>query len=74
MLKISMRGTMLALVLTVPFGAICSTTAQQSLIQGMGERLPAGKANLSLSPLFKVYVFEKSGLKFVQINSVNNDV
>ncbi|KAB7770742.1 hypothetical protein CKY51_04180 [Xanthomonas maliensis] len=40
----------------------------------MGERLPAGKANLSLSPKFKVYVFEKAGLKFVQINALNNDV
>ncbi|MEA5122971.1 hypothetical protein [Xanthomonas floridensis] len=74
MLKISMRGTTLAFLPIVPFGAIGSTTAQQSLIRGMGERLPAGKANVSLSPLFKVYVFEKAGLKFVQINSVKDDV
>ncbi|MCS3808105.1 hypothetical protein [Xanthomonas sp. 4461] len=74
MLKVSMRAAMFALAFAVPFGAIGSTTGQQSLIQGMGERLPAGKANLSLSPLFKVYVFEKAGLKFVQINALNNDV
>jgi hypothetical protein len=74
MLKFSLRATMLGFLFAVSFGAIGSTGGQQSLIQGMGERLPAGKANLSLSPRFKVYVFEKAGLKFVQINALNNDV
>ncbi|UYK86600.1 hypothetical protein NG827_09445 [Xanthomonas sacchari] len=44
------------------------------VIQGMGERLPVGKQNVSLSPLFKVYTFEKAGLKFVQINSLKDEV
>ncbi|WP_230940248.1 hypothetical protein [Xanthomonas translucens] len=44
------------------------------VIEGMGERIPAGKQNVSLSPLFKAYVFEKAGLKFVQINSLQDEV
>ncbi|MFN6509353.1 hypothetical protein [Xanthomonas translucens] len=44
------------------------------VIEGMGERVPPGKENVSLSPLFKAYVFEKAGLKFVQINSARDDV
>ncbi|MCW0371318.1 hypothetical protein [Xanthomonas sacchari] len=44
------------------------------VIEGMGERVPPGKPNVSLSPLFKAYVFEKAGLKFVQINSPQDDV
>ncbi|WP_394687200.1 hypothetical protein [uncultured Xanthomonas sp.] len=44
------------------------------VIEGMGERIPPGKQNVSLSPLFKAYVFEKAGLKFVQINSLQDEV
>lgn len=44
------------------------------VIEGMGERIPPGKQNVSLSPLFKAYVFEKAGLKFVQINSLKDEV
>ncbi|WP_256046690.1 hypothetical protein [Xanthomonas translucens] len=44
------------------------------IIEGMGERVPPGKKNVSLSPLFKAYVFEKAGIKFVQINSARDDV
>lgn len=44
------------------------------VIEGMGERAPSGKKDVSLSPLFKVYTFEKSGLKFVQINSLQDEV
>ncbi|NYF18570.1 hypothetical protein HDC36_000007 [Xanthomonas sp. JAI131] len=44
------------------------------VIEGMGERVPPGKKNVSLSPLFKAYTFEKAGLKFVQINSLQDDV
>ncbi|QNH12667.1 hypothetical protein [Xanthomonas sp. SI] len=44
------------------------------VIEGMGERIPAGKENVSLSPLFKAYTFEKAGLKFVQINSALDEV
>ncbi|WP_249027691.1 hypothetical protein [Xanthomonas cucurbitae] len=44
------------------------------VIEGMWERIPAGKENVSLSPLFKAYVFEKAGLKFVQINSLKDEV
>ncbi|MBV6667731.1 hypothetical protein KV691_00005 [Xanthomonas euvesicatoria pv. alangii] len=44
------------------------------VIEGMGERVPPGKENVSLSPLFKAYVFEKAGLKFLQINSLQDEV
>ncbi|NYF21899.1 hypothetical protein HDC36_003375 [Xanthomonas sp. JAI131] len=44
------------------------------VIQGMGERIPVGKKNVSLSPLFKVYTFEQAGLKFAQINSLQDEV
>lgn len=44
------------------------------VVQGLGERIPVGKKNVSLSPLFKVYTFEKSGLKFAQINSAKDEV
>ncbi|OAX53540.1 hypothetical protein A6R73_06965 [Xanthomonas translucens pv. poae] len=44
------------------------------VIGGMGARIPVGKENVSLSPLFKAYVFEKAGLKFVQINSPQDEV
>ncbi|SOO31935.1 conserved exported hypothetical protein [Xanthomonas phaseoli pv. phaseoli] len=74
MFKLSVCSTILVLSSAISFGAIGSPSDQQSLIQGMGERLPAGKANVSLSPRYKVYVFEKNGLKFVQINALNNDV
>ena len=40
----------------------------------MGGRIPAGKKNVSLSPLFKVYTFEQAGLKFAQINSLKDEV
>ncbi|MCC5067673.1 hypothetical protein LLE67_07445 [Xanthomonas campestris] len=45
-----------------------------NVIRGMGERIPAGAKNISLSPLFKVYSFEKDGLKYVQINSLKDEV
>ncbi len=66
-------------VLAVAFTAAQTQAAGQKLqpndtIQGMGERVPAGKKNVSLSPLFKVYTFEKSGLTFAQINSSKDDV
>ncbi|XQA79269.1 hypothetical protein ACM9W9_05935 [Xanthomonas sacchari] len=71
--------------LTILFlAAIAATSAHASgasnqlnsadVIQGMGERVPVGKKNVSLSPLFKVYTFEKAGLKFVQINSLKDEV
>ncbi|NIJ72252.1 MULTISPECIES: hypothetical protein [unclassified Xanthomonas] len=44
------------------------------VIEGMGERVPPGKKNVSLSPLFKAYTFEKAGLKFLQINSLQDEV
>ncbi|WNH45309.1 MULTISPECIES: hypothetical protein [Xanthomonas] len=49
-------------------------TNPADVIEGMGERAPNGKKNISLSPLFKVYTFEKSGLKLVQINSLQDEV
>jgi hypothetical protein len=66
-------------VLAVAFAAAQTHATGQKLeandtIQGMGERVPAGKKNVSLSPLFKVYTFEKSGLTFAQINSAKDEV
>jgi len=54
--------------------AVDQLTNPGDVIEGMGERIPPGKKNVSLSPLFKVYTFEKSGLKFVQINSLKDEV
>ena len=45
-----------------------------NVIQGMGERVPAGKKNVSLSRLFKVYTFEKAGLTFAQLNLLKDEV
>lgn len=66
-------------VLAVAFTAAQTHATGQKLeandtIQGLGERVPAGKKNVSLSPLFKVYTFEKSGLTFAQINSSKDEV
>jgi hypothetical protein len=36
--------------------------------------VPQGKKNVSLPPLFKAYTFEKAGLKFLQINSLQDEV
>ncbi|MCW0399149.1 hypothetical protein NB688_002551 [Xanthomonas sacchari] len=44
------------------------------VIEGLGERLPAGAKNVSLSPRFKVYTFEQHGVKYVQINSLQDEV
>lgn len=44
------------------------------VIEGLGERLPAGAKNVSLSPKFKVYTFEQQGVKYVQINSLQDEV
>ncbi|WP_052259130.1 hypothetical protein [Xanthomonas vasicola] len=54
--------------------AVDQVTNPGDVIEGMGERIPLGKKDVSLSPLFKVYTFEKSGLKFVQINSLRDEV
>jgi hypothetical protein len=42
--------------------------------RGHGRAGAPSKQNVSLSPLFKVYTFENSGLKFVQINSLRDEV
>lgn len=56
-----------------------ATAADQAInpsnvIKGMGERVPKGVKNVSLSPLFKVYTFERDGLRYVQINSLKDEV
>ncbi|PPT74091.1 hypothetical protein XthCFBP4691_20015 [Xanthomonas theicola] len=40
----------------------------------MGESVPAGVKNTSLSSKFKVYKFSKDGLDYVQINSLKDEV
>jgi len=54
--------------------AASKTTNSADLIPGLGERVPAGAKDISLSPKFKVYKFEKSGLQFVQVNSLQDEV
>lgn len=44
------------------------------VIQGLGEQVPVGARNVSLSPQFKVYTFEQDGVKYVQINSLQDEV
>ncbi|UYK81397.1 hypothetical protein NG829_03520 [Xanthomonas sacchari] len=44
------------------------------LIPGLGESVPAGVKNISLSPKFKAYKFSKDGLDYVQINSLQGEV
>ncbi|CBA14786.1 hypothetical protein [Xanthomonas albilineans] len=44
------------------------------LIPGMGESVPSGVKNISLSPKFKVYKFEKDGLRYVQVNSLKDEI
>ncbi|WP_439444421.1 hypothetical protein ABWU93_11230 [Xanthomonas translucens pv. translucens] len=61
--------------------ACASTAAAESktpnsadLIPGLGERVPAGAKDISLSPKFKVYKFSKDGLDYVQVNSLKDEV
>lgn len=44
------------------------------VIQGLGESTPVGAKNVSLSPHFKVYTFTQDGVKYVQINSLQDEV
>ncbi|KTF39569.1 hypothetical protein [Xanthomonas translucens] len=72
LLKITILTTAL-----IAAGAVAAPGQQlksSDVIRGMGDRIPVGKKNVSLSPLFKVYTFDQAGLKFVQINSLKDDV
>ncbi|MCC4595440.1 hypothetical protein NRY95_05575 [Xanthomonas campestris pv. phormiicola] len=69
-----LRMVVLVSALVVFEAAASENKAGTDIIQGMGDRVPAGKDNVSLSPQFKVYTFEKDGLKFVQINSLDDEV
>jgi hypothetical protein len=46
----------------------------ESVVHGLGENIPAGAKNVSLSPHFKVYTFMQDGVKYVQINSLQDEV
>ncbi|WOS39924.1 hypothetical protein [Xanthomonas rydalmerensis] len=75
----TLSGTLLGLAVMAAGLSPLAKAAEPALnpadvIEGMGERIPPGKQNVSLSPLFKAYVFEKAGLKFVQINSLKDEV
>ncbi|WP_295937066.1 hypothetical protein [uncultured Xanthomonas sp.] len=76
MIKPLLTLTILAAAIAAPYAnaAELAPLNRGDVIQGMGERLPTGKKNVSLSPLFKVYTFEKAGLTFVQINSLKDEV
>lgn len=56
-----------------PLAKAAEPALNLDVIEGIGERIPSGKENVSLSPLFKAYVFEKAGLKFVQIKSPQDE-
>ncbi|WOS40665.1 hypothetical protein [Xanthomonas rydalmerensis] len=49
-------------------------TNPADLIPGLGESVPAGVKNISLSPKFKAYKFSKDGLDYVQVNSLKDEV
>lgn len=71
----TLSGALLGLVMLAASLSPVVKAAEQvpnsgDVIEGMGERMPPGKKDVSRSPLFKAYVFEKAGLKFVHINSL----
>lgn len=69
------RAAMLAAVTTTAVATAAEPTPPAGqVIQGLGERIPAGAKNISLSPQFKVYKFERDGVTYVQINSLQDEV
>ncbi|MDA8449218.1 hypothetical protein M4R23_07315 [Acidovorax sp. GBBC 3332] len=70
-----LRTAMLAAVTTTAAATAAEPTPPAGqVIQGLGERIPAGAKNISLSPQFKVYKFERDGVTYVQINSLQDEV
>ncbi|MCW0458957.1 hypothetical protein NB717_000025 [Xanthomonas sacchari] len=55
-------------------GAAVKKSNPADLIPGLGESVPAGAKNISLSSKFKVYKFSKDGLDYVQVNSLKDEV
>lgn len=73
--RLFLRALMLS-VATAGAHAIASEPVPPSgdVIEGLGESVPANAKNVSLSPRFKVYKFERHGVTYVQINSVQDEV
>jgi len=68
-----------AAMLSAAIASACVTAAQPPppvghVVQGLGERVRAGAKNVSLSPHFKVYIFTQDDVKYVQINSLQDEV
>lgn len=68
-----------ALMLSAATASMCAIAAEPvppsgHVIEGLGERVPANAKNVSLSPRFKVYKFERQGVTYVQINSAQDEV
>ncbi|WP_369934849.1 hypothetical protein [Xanthomonas tesorieronis] len=73
------RYLLRAAMLSAAIASSCVTGAEPPppvghVVQGLGERVPAGAKNVSLSPHFKVYTFTQDGVKYVQINSLQDEV
>lgn len=74
------RHFLRAAILAAATTSVCVTAAEPAptpaghVVQGLGERVPAGAQNVSLSPRFKVYTFTQDGVKYVQINSLQDEV
>ena len=58
------------LVAALGFGAV---HAQTSLVSGLGQQWP-NATDVSSSPHFHVYVFDRSGTRYIQVNDVNGTV
>lgn len=78
-MNLDMRVLLSAAILGSAASGTCASAAEPEppdahVIEGLGERLPTGAKNVSLSPKFKVYTFEQHGMKYVQINSLQDEV
>lgn len=76
-MRIDVKPLLSTLLLAIAVAA--PAAAEQKLdpanvIRGLGDRVPAGAKNISLSPMFKVYKFSKDGLDYVQVNSLKDEV
>ncbi|MCW0366600.1 hypothetical protein NB699_001583 [Xanthomonas sacchari] len=73
------RSLLQVSILPVAIASACVAAAELPspvghVVQGLGESIPVGAKNVSLSPHFKVYTFTQDGVKYVQINSLQDEV
>lgn len=70
-----MRGTMKRVVVAMALGlaSVCGAAWAQQSGSGLGQSWP-NAPDVSSSPRYHVYVFEKDGIRFVQVNESNGTV